>query len=44
MQPLKDDSHCSTEPVRLALEVNQGWFAKRNISAGMTVRGLPALK
>lgn len=44
MQPLKDDSHCSTEPVRLALEVNQGWFAKRNISTGMTVRGLPSLK
>jgi hypothetical protein len=44
MQPLKDDSHCSTEPVRLALEVNQGWFAKRNISPGMTVRGLPTLK
>lgn len=44
MQPLKDDSHCSTEPVRLALEVNQGWFAKRNISPGMTVRGLPSLK
>lgn len=44
MQPLKDDSHCSTEPVRLALEVNQGWFAKRNISPGMSVRGLPTLK
>jgi len=44
MQPLKDDSHCSTDPVRLALEVNQGWFAKRNISPGMTVRGLPSLK
>lgn len=44
MQPLKDDSHCSTEPVRLALEVNQGWFAKRNIAPGMTVRGLPNLK
>jgi uncharacterized membrane protein (UPF0127 family) len=44
MQPLKDDSHCSAEPVRLALEVNQGWFAKRNISPGMSVRGLPTLK
>jgi len=44
MQPLKDDSHCSTEPVRLALEVNQGWFAKRNITPGMSVRGLPTLK
>jgi uncharacterized protein len=44
MQPLKDDRHCSTEPVRFALEVNQGWFAKRNISPGMTVRGLPTLR
>ncbi len=44
MQPLKDDSHCSAEPVRLALEVNQGWFAKRNISPSMTVRGLHTLK
>lgn len=41
MQPLKDDNHCSTEPVRFALEVNQGWFAKRNVTPGMTIRGLP---
>jgi uncharacterized protein len=44
MQPLKDDSHCSSEPVRLALEVNQGWFDKRNIKPGMVIRGLPSLK
>ena len=44
MQPLKDDSHCSKEPVRLALEVNQGWFEKRNIAPGMKVRGLPNLR
>ena len=44
MQPLKDDNHCSTEPVRLALEVNQGWFDKRNIKPGMVIRGIPTLK
>lgn len=44
MQPLKDDDHCSIEPVRLALEVNQGWFEKRNIAPGMVIRGLPTLK
>lgn len=41
MQPLSTDSHCSTEPVDLALEVNQGWFAKRNVKPGQAIRGLP---
>lgn len=43
MQPLTRNSHCSSEPVRLALEVNQGWFEKRNIKPGMQIRGIPAL-
>jgi len=43
MQPLTRNSHCSSEPVRLALEVNQGWFEKRNIKPGMQIRGLPAI-
>lgn len=34
MQPMTTDSHCSTEPVRYVLEMNQGWFAKRGIEAG----------
>lgn len=42
MQPLTTNSHCSSEPVRFAVEVNQGWFAKRNIKPGHTIRGLPA--
>jgi len=42
MQPLTEVSHCSSEPVRLALEVNQGWFAKRGITPGATIRGIPA--
>ena len=41
MQPQSRTSHCSTEPVRFALEVNQGWFEQRNIQAGQIVRGLP---
>lgn len=41
MQPLNDQSHCPAEPVRYALEVNQGWFAKRNIKPPQRVRGLP---
>lgn len=34
MQPMTTDSHCSKEPVRYVLEMNQGWFAKRGIEAG----------
>lgn len=41
MQPLDERSHCSVKPVRYALEVNQGWFAKRGISAGFKLRGPP---
>ncbi|UOD49252.1 DUF192 domain-containing protein [Orrella daihaiensis] len=41
MQPLQETSHCPAEPVRYALEVNQGWFKKRNIVPPMKVRGLP---
>ena len=41
MKPLSDDSHCSTKPVRFVLEMNQGWFAKRNIVAGYKLGGAP---
>ena len=41
MQPLSEASHCSTEPVRFVLEMNQGWFAKRRIAAGFRVGGAP---
>lgn len=34
MQPLSDQSHCSSEPVRYVLEMNQGWFKKRGLKAG----------
>lgn len=38
MQPLDERSHCSAQPVRYVLEMNQGWFAKRNITAGARLR------
>src|ERR1700741_4598824 len=34
MKPMDETSHCSAKPVRFALEMNQGWFAKRGIKAG----------
>jgi hypothetical protein len=34
-------SHCSAKPVRFALEMNQGWFAKRGIKAGYKLPGKP---
>jgi uncharacterized membrane protein (UPF0127 family) len=41
MQPLSEQSHCSSEPVRFALEMNQGWFAKRGIKTGHKLKGPP---
>jgi uncharacterized protein len=41
MKPLNTDSHCSAKPVRFALEMNQGWFAKRGVKAGSRLRGTP---
>ena len=38
MQPQTLDSHCSKEPVRYVLEMNQGWFAKKGIKAGSMLR------
>lgn len=41
MAPQSEQSHCSAQPVRLALEMKQGWFARRGIHAGFRVRGVP---
>jgi uncharacterized membrane protein (UPF0127 family) len=41
MQPRSEQSHCSARPVRFALEMNQGWFAKRGIKPGARVKGAP---
>jgi hypothetical protein len=41
MKPLDESSHCTTEPVRYALEMNQGWFVKRGLKKGDRLRGAP---
>jgi uncharacterized membrane protein (UPF0127 family) len=41
MKAMNEDNHCPSKPVRFALEMNQAWFTKRNISAGHTIYGLP---
>ena len=41
MKPQTLDSHCSAKPVRYVLEMNQGWFAKKNIKAGAKLTGAP---
>jgi hypothetical protein len=41
MQPQTTQSHCSAKPVRFVLEVNQGWFAKKGLKAGMQLAGPP---
>jgi uncharacterized membrane protein (UPF0127 family) len=40
MKPLTTDPHPSTKPAKYALEMNQGWFAKRGIKAGAHIDGL----
>jgi uncharacterized membrane protein (UPF0127 family) len=41
MKAMTEDNHCPSKPVRFALEMNQAWFTKRNISVGHTISGLP---
>jgi uncharacterized protein len=41
MQPLTENSHCADKPVRYALEMNQGWFAKKGIKPGFRLTGQP---
>ena len=41
MKPQTTDSHCSEEPVRYVLEMNQGWFARKNIQKGFRLGGAP---
>ena len=40
MQPHTEDSHCAKRPALYALEMEQGWFARRGIKAGMKLDGL----
>ena len=42
MQPLNEAQIASeSDQILFALEVNQGWFAKRGIAAGAKIEGLP---
>jgi uncharacterized membrane protein (UPF0127 family) len=41
MKPQTTDSHCSTQPVRFVLEMNQGWFQKKGIKTGFKLGGAP---
>ncbi len=41
MAPQTLEPHCAQQPVRYALEMNRGWFSKRNIKPGAVVSGLP---
>jgi uncharacterized membrane protein (UPF0127 family) len=41
MQPQTENSHCADKPVRYALEMHQGWFAKRGIKPGFKLTGAP---
>jgi hypothetical protein len=44
MAPRTLNGHCSRRPVRFALEMNQGWFAKRGIKPGSRIEGGPLRK
>jgi uncharacterized protein len=44
MAPQSEQSHCSTKPVRFALEMRQGWFAKHGLKAGFQLSGAPFRK
>jgi uncharacterized membrane protein (UPF0127 family) len=41
MKPQTTDSHCSAKPVRFVLEMNQGWFQKKGLKAGVKLGGVP---
>lgn len=41
MQTGTTDSYCAEKEVRYVLEMNRGWFARKNIKAGSRIEGLP---
>lgn len=40
MQPFSEATHCPDAPIRHALEMEQGWFARKGIAAGSRIGGL----
>lgn len=41
MKPQSTDRHCAAKPALYALEMNRGWFQKKNVLPGTKVMGLP---
>lgn len=41
MAPQTTTSHCAKKPIQYALEMNQGWFQRKNIKPGAFIEGLP---
>ncbi|MDR3368042.1 DUF192 domain-containing protein [Rhodoferax sp.] len=39
MKPQTTNSHCSAKEVRFVLEMNQGWFQKKGLKAGIKLGG-----
>ena len=40
MQPQTQNTHSASKPAKYALEMNLGWFAKRNIKPGAKLEGI----
>jgi len=40
MEPHSEQSHCAAQPVRYALEMERGWFAKRGLKTGAKIGGI----
>ena len=40
MKPQTEDSHCASGRARYALEMTEGWFAKRGVKAGLRLGGI----
>lgn len=44
MEPKTENSHCATQPVRYALEMELGWFARHGLKAGSRIDGIPGAR
>ena len=42
MKAMTEDNHCPSQPVRFALEMNQGWFTKKGLTTGYAINGIPS--
>ncbi len=40
MEPQTEDPHPSRGPAKFALEMNQGWFDRAGVGAGVTIKGV----